>query len=139
MFTCHDFLQVNVNGDISFGQPWSSPHPQPFPQTVPIIAPFWAGFDLNCENSGVFYRETTFNSEVATDIQSHLSLQDAFDPTLIVIATWNDTSYDGAHSDSSCDTEVNVVKEVTEMKDFYSVCMGTCMHDTVWYLLIDSV
>ena len=90
---------MNSNGDISFGQPWSSFRPQPFPQPVPVIAPFWADFDLTCGDGDVLYRQTTSNStraKVASDIQSHLSLQNAFDPTLVVIATWNETDYYGA-------------------------------------------
>ena len=123
-FTCNAFLQVNMHGDITFGQPWSSPFPQPFPQPVPMIAPFWTDFDLECENGDVFYRLTTSNSiraKVVSDIQSHLSLQNSFDPTLVVIATWNETNFHGANYDSICDIQVNVVKELTEMEDLNSV------------------
>ena len=90
-----------MNGAISFVQPWSSPFPRPFPQPVPIIAPFWADFDFDCEDGDVLYRQTTSNSiraKVVTDIQSHLSLQNAFDPTLVVIATWNETDFRGANN-----------------------------------------
>ena len=130
-----------MNGGISFGQPWSSPYPQSFPQPVPIIAPFWAGFDLTCGASDVLYRQTTSNSTratVASEIQSHLSLQNAFEPSLVVIATWNDTSHHGTE-DYSCGNKVNVGKEFTKMDCFNSVYgymyTGTCIHDTVRYLL----
>ena len=123
-FTCYAFLQVNLHGDITFGQPWSSPFPKPFPQPVPIIAPFWTDFELECENGDVFYRQTTSNSiraKVVSDLQSHLSLQNAFDPTLVVIVTWIETNYHGANYDSACDIKVNVVKGFTEMEDLNSV------------------
>ena len=120
----YESFQVNINGDISFGELWSSPFPQPFPQPVPIIAPFWADFDFRCED--VFYRQTTSNSiraKVASDIQSHLSLQNAFDPTLVVIATWNETSYYGA---SYCGDKVITPQEFTPVQVF------NCTH--VWRL-----
>ena len=101
---------MNTNGDISFGEPWSSPNPQPFPQPVPIIAPSWADFDITCGDGDVLYRQTTSNSirsQVAIGIQSHLSLQNAFDPTLVVIATWNETDYYGAsYSYPNCGNKV---------------------------------
>ena len=127
-----------MNGDISFGEPWSSPHPQPFPQPVPIIAPFWAGFNLTCGDGDVLYRQTTSNSirgKVVSDIQSHLSLPYAFDPSVVVIATWNHTSYYGANCNSSNDIEVNIVKDFTAMINFNSV-FGMWIHDIVWYILM---
>ena len=111
-----------MNGDISFCQPWSSPYLQPIPQPVPIIAPFWTDFDFNCGDSDVLYRQTTSNSiraKVAIDIQSHLSLQNGFDPTLVVIATWNKTHYFGAHnSPIYCGNKVNTPQEFTHVQAF---------------------
>ena len=114
-------MQVNINGHISLGQLWNSHNSQPFPQPVPIIAPFLADFDFTCGDGDVFYRQTTSNStraKVVTDIQSHLSMQNAFDPTLVVIATWNETDYYAGYGCSCCEEKVNTAEELTKLGVF---------------------
>ena len=102
---------MNVNGEVSFGQPWNSNLPQPFPQPVPIIAPFWAEFQFYCGDGDVLYRQTTSSSiraKVASDIKSHLSLHKSFDPSLVVIVTWNETHYVEYYDYNCYDNKVNV-------------------------------
>ena len=92
-----DFPQVNNNGDVSFSVNYPEYDPKPFPISVPIIAPFWADVDTRCNGSGdVYFRETTSNAiraKAARDIQSSLSLENAFYPSSVIIATWDQVGY----------------------------------------------
>ena len=136
-----------MNGAISFGQPLSSRQAHPFPQPVPIITPFSNDIDLVCEDGDVLYRQTTSTSiraKVVSDIQSHLSLQNAFDPTLVVIATWNEINYSGANyypstNNPSCGDKVNTTQNFPQMKVFNScMCMGSSWCKVVVQMYNDS-
>ena len=84
---------MNVNGVISFREPFSSPTTQYFPlPRYRLIAPFWDNIDIS--NRGqVYYRFTdspALCDEVATfltEIDDYITM--SFQPTLLFIATWD--------------------------------------------------
>jgi len=90
-------MQVNNNGIISFGNPFSQFNPSRFPRntTDALIAPFWADADTRSDGSGtVFYRETNESSllqRASREIQDGLSV--SFSPSHLFIATWNSIGY----------------------------------------------
>ena len=97
---------MNINGAVSFNQPFTEFSPMPFPRgySVPIIAPFWADVDTRCGDGNVFYRQTTSNSirdKAASDIGNLPSLSSAFYPSLVLIVTWDEVGY------YSCGKKVN--------------------------------
>ena len=87
-------LQVNNNGDLSFGLAWTEIGPTPFPiTTYPVVAIYQA--DVDTRGTGrVWYRTTrnaTLLAKAANDIHSltgtSVSLQWLF------IATWDHVGY----------------------------------------------
>ena len=85
-------MQVNTNGVVSFGAPFTnhSSHPFPLLSTSDIlIAPFWD--DSNVENGGqILFRlsdSQTLLNQVGSIINDRLEYD--FTPTMLFIVTWN--------------------------------------------------
>lgn len=87
---------MSTNGLISFRNPFRSFNPQNFSTSFsafldPIIAPFWADLDTRIFGA-ILYRSTNDpvilnrTMEMITDINSNFS---SYQPTLVVIVTWN--------------------------------------------------
>ncbi|MBL8880779.1 MAG: hypothetical protein JNG88_16820, partial [Phycisphaerales bacterium] len=70
---------INNNGNISFGQRFSTFTSQPFPiDGFPMVAPFWADVDTRTNNGAVWYRQLDSNNDGLND-------------TLVV--TWENVGY----------------------------------------------
>ena len=87
--------QVNTNGVLSFGQPYTrtSSSGSNFDSVFspPIIAPFWD--DINVQNGGAIYYRQVINSFVIEQVQQELSSHypevGSFYPSLVFVATWD--------------------------------------------------
>ena len=91
--TSRSFLQVNSNGVLSFGVPFSDFGPEPFPlddeQPDVLIALYWHDHDVNVAGQ-IFYRfseEQALLSEVGTNISTAFGV--IFSPSLLFVATWD--------------------------------------------------
>lgn len=95
------FLQVNNNGDVTFGGAYAGYSPMPFPIAGnPMIAPFFADIDTNGAGT-VWYRTTTDASllaKAASDIPPILSGPN-FNPTWLFIVTWDHVGYYNSHTE----------------------------------------
>ena len=87
--------QVNTNGVLSFGQPYTrtSSSGSNFDSVFspPIIAPFWD--DINVQNGGEIYYRQVFNSFIIEAVQQEVSSRypeiGLFYPSLVFVATWD--------------------------------------------------
>ena len=113
-------MQINNNGLLSFEGPVTSYSSQPFPiaasQFEPatkniIIAPYWADVDTRTAGSGaVWYRQTANSTllgrarQEVTEILRLFPEKDvqAFNPTLLVIATWDKVGYYNRNFEKVC-------------------------------------
>ena len=86
-------MQVNNNGDLSFGMPWSEYVPTAFPiPSIPIVAAYQADVDTRA-NGSVWYRCTqdpTLLAKAANDIKP---LYGTISPQWLFIATWDHVGY----------------------------------------------
>ena len=91
--------QVNANGVLSFGGPFSAHTPRPFPLFPDrLIAPFWNDIDIRTAGS-IFYRFTDDEgllNQVGSSIRNAYS--SIFSPTLLFIATWDAVARFGGFS-----------------------------------------
>ena len=90
-------LQVNTNGVISLGSPFTSSFIRSLPLsgTDQIIAPYWA--DVDTRGTGqIFYRQSTDPSLLARasrEIQSAFPFSQNITVTNLLIATWDKVGY----------------------------------------------
>lgn len=114
-------LQINTNGILSFNTPRESftdeaqqgfpvQHDTPGELIYKIVAPFWADFDSTQDGSGIiWYRQTADEellSQVKSDLLEHALLYPEvdirnFNPTLMVVVTWDGVWFYGAGSDNT--------------------------------------
>ena len=89
------FLQISVNGLISFIEPVAQYFPDPFPLDTPLIAPFLADADTGGTGT-VWYSittaETTIGQMVADKVLKHFR-DETFVPNTIVTITWDHVGY----------------------------------------------
>ena len=87
----HTHVQVNTNGDLSFGEPYTATGRQTFPTfSPPLIAPFFNDVDIT--NGGtIYYRQTSDPMDIIAVIATLQTLPIVlpFTPTLLFIATWD--------------------------------------------------
>ena len=87
----HTHVQVNTNGDLSFGSSYTSTGPQTFPTfSPPLIAPFF--HDIDIRNGGtIYYRQTSDPMDIISVITTLQILPNLliFTPTSLFIATWD--------------------------------------------------
>ena len=87
--SCSFLAQVNTNGVVSFGRPFTSAGPSLFPLDSALVAVFWD--DVNTRDGGIiFYRETDDSrllKRFSDEIQN-VTEDRRFVPTTLFIATW---------------------------------------------------
>ena len=87
-------MQVNTNGVVSFGEPFSAHFSLSLPLSsssgIPLVLPFWRDVDISCTGSGeIFYR---LASDVNTLQRARLLVNEyvpEFYPTSVFVATWH--------------------------------------------------
>ena len=94
-------IQVNNNGHLSPGVPYSQYIPQQLPFDIPLIAVFWGDVDTRPPNGGfVWYRNTTSEDllqQALNDIRGAYPL--ATDINYLFIATWDHVGYHNLRTD----------------------------------------
>ena len=98
-------LQVNTNGILSFRSQFTAFFPQRFPLFgSPLIAPFWDDVNIN-RFGNIFYRQTssaTLLQRVRNELQELFPSSGNFNPTRLLIATWDRVAEFGSGSQVPC-------------------------------------
>ena len=89
-------LKVNNNGVVSFNEPVFTFDAEPFPITSsPMLTPYWG--DVDTSGTGMVWYLQTNNSELLTmarnDVLAVYTDFDFFNPTTLLIATWDHVGY----------------------------------------------
>ena len=91
-------VQINTNGVVSFGSPFTVSISQSFPRrtTAPLIAVFWDNYIDIGRAGDIFYRETSApdHLQAAADfINARFSAAPTnFQPTYLFIVTWSNVA-----------------------------------------------
>lgn len=90
-------LKVNNNGVLSFNGPVFAFNAEPFPlnSSSPMLTPYWG--DVDTRGTGMVWYLQTNNSELLTmarnDVLAVYTDFDFFNPTTLLIATWDHVGY----------------------------------------------
>lgn len=90
-------LKVNNNGVVSFNAAVSAFDAEPFPLngSSPMLTPYWG--DVDTTGTGMVWYLQTNNSELLTmarnDVLAVYTEFDFFNPTTLLIATWDHVGY----------------------------------------------
>ena len=86
--------QVNNNGDLSFGAPWSRSSPTAFPiPNIPLVAPYQA--DVDTRGTGRVWYRSTQNTTLLAKAANAIRLLNGtiISPQWLFIATWDHVGY----------------------------------------------
>ena len=113
-------MQINTNGILSFDAPSTVYSSQSFPlasqnalysQTYKVIAPFWGDVETTDVGAGrIWFRQTTNAEQLSRakeDMVKHSLLYPnvdlrSFDPTMMVVVTWDHVGYFYGHFEKVC-------------------------------------
>ena len=107
------YLQVNIDGMITFADDTSDYGIDPFPYSYPAVAALIADIDTSNNIDGrLFYRQTT-DTDILQRATNDVADRTGFTATWVFIATWHNVTHYGGDNDTPVRT-VSLMKTVNK-------------------------